>query len=296
MASEDFNQMPTGKNLIVVVANVDGVLHFRMFDGNGKMAIDTDEKTIHGDRTRQIEESSRGSSPACGRRMSLLQARKRWSAFRVSQRPSGHTIPVPGVRAGKAFIHRNSAAMPRVRLAGRPVYAGDQAEAIAQIDRLTIIDQLRDSLIVEDPTRPLPEDAAGIGLGDASRKRFQSDWLWKRTRRIRHILWFPTHLTRDGRPRLTASPRRSIRLTARFGRFTFPGEAHRRLSSIARRASPWGSRSRLCGMLMGLVLWFWPRWKPPLAGDHVVVRWANALQGLVSRGSGHDRAAVDSRN
>ncbi len=68
----------------------------------------------------------------------------------------GMILPVQSQPAGKAFIHRNARALPRVRLAGRPFYAQNVTEAIALIDRLTKVDQLRDQLIVEDPTRPLP--------------------------------------------------------------------------------------------------------------------------------------------
>ena len=50
----DKNEMTGGKNLIVVGA-LGHVLHFRMFDGNGKMVVDTDEKRLT-ERTRQIED------------------------------------------------------------------------------------------------------------------------------------------------------------------------------------------------------------------------------------------------
>ena len=72
-------------------------------------------------------------------------------------------MPLPAQPAGKAFIHRNARALPRVRLAGKPAYAKDVTEAIALIKSLTMVDQLRDRLIVEDPTRPLPPDAEVTG-------------------------------------------------------------------------------------------------------------------------------------
>ena len=121
-AALDKNDMPTGKNL-VVVAVVNGVLHIRMFDGNGKMVIDVDEKRLR-DRARQIEGLKRqlaGLWPP----HELTGSEKTSVGVAVSA-TVGYTVPVPGVRVGKAFIHRNSAAMPRVRLAGRPVYASDQ--------------------------------------------------------------------------------------------------------------------------------------------------------------------------
>jgi hypothetical protein len=49
------SRIPTeGKNL-VVVAVVDQVLHFRIFDGDGKMVVDTDEKRLT-ERVRPIQE------------------------------------------------------------------------------------------------------------------------------------------------------------------------------------------------------------------------------------------------
>ena len=72
-------------------------------------------------------------------------------------------LPVRSRPVGTAFIHRNDHALPRVRLAGKPLYAKDVAEAIALIDRLTKTERLREHVIVEDPTRPLPADAVVTG-------------------------------------------------------------------------------------------------------------------------------------
>ncbi len=44
----------TGKDLIIVAA-VDNVLHFRVFDGDGKVAVDTDERKLT-KQSRQIDE------------------------------------------------------------------------------------------------------------------------------------------------------------------------------------------------------------------------------------------------
>jgi Bacterial membrane protein YfhO len=75
----------------------------------------------------------------------------------------GLILPVPSQPVGKAFIHRNVRALPRVRLAGKPLYAKDVAEAIALIERLAKLNQLRERLVVEDPTRPLRVDAVASG-------------------------------------------------------------------------------------------------------------------------------------
>jgi hypothetical protein len=64
-------------------------------------------------------------------------------------------------QVGKAFITRNSTALPRVRLMGRPIYAAGEAEAIAAVRRQGAL--VRNRLVVEDPDRPLPEGAAVSG-------------------------------------------------------------------------------------------------------------------------------------
>ena len=51
----DVSGIPTeGKNLIIVAA-VNHVLHFRIFDGDGKVVVDTDEKRLT-EQARQIED------------------------------------------------------------------------------------------------------------------------------------------------------------------------------------------------------------------------------------------------
>ena len=50
----DVSGIPTeGKDLIIVVA-VNNVLHFRIFDGDGKVVVDTDEQRLT-EKARQIE-------------------------------------------------------------------------------------------------------------------------------------------------------------------------------------------------------------------------------------------------
>src|SRR6185437_15075174 len=62
-----------------------------------------------------------------------------------------------GIPAGTATIFRNPSALPRARLMGRPFYAADRHAASAAMDELK--GRVRERLVVEDPDRPLPEDA-----------------------------------------------------------------------------------------------------------------------------------------
>jgi hypothetical protein len=67
----------------------------------------------------------------------------------------------PNFPAGAAFIHRNTRVLPRARLMGRPVYADGAADAVAALERLG--PETKDRLVVEDPSRPIPENAVVAG-------------------------------------------------------------------------------------------------------------------------------------
>jgi hypothetical protein len=74
-----------------------------------------------------------------------------------------------GVKVGAAYLYTNPTALPRARLLGRPVYAADERAAGRALRALG--DAIRARVIVEDPDRPLPEDATASGaariVGDA---------------------------------------------------------------------------------------------------------------------------------
>ncbi len=72
--------------------------------------------------------------------------------------PLGLPHPVP---AGVSFVYRNPNPLPRARLMGRPAYPRTEREAIATIKTLGA--SIRDRIVVEDPDRPLPEDAVASG-------------------------------------------------------------------------------------------------------------------------------------
>ena len=51
----DVSGIPTAGKSLIIVAAVDHVLHFRIFDGDGKVVVDTDEKRLT-EQARQIED------------------------------------------------------------------------------------------------------------------------------------------------------------------------------------------------------------------------------------------------
>jgi hypothetical protein len=83
--------------------------------------------------------------------------------------PPGENFWGRGVPVGTAFLFRNRGALPRARLMGRPVYAESESAAVEALDRLGA--SVRDRLVVEDPTRPLPPDRAASGSAAITRER-----------------------------------------------------------------------------------------------------------------------------
>ena len=67
----------------------------------------------------------------------------------------------PSEPVGSAFVHRNTSALPRVRLSGRPVYVATAAEGVKALEALG--PESRKRLIVEDPSRPLSPSAEVSG-------------------------------------------------------------------------------------------------------------------------------------
>jgi hypothetical protein len=77
-----------------------------------------------------------------------------------------HGKGVEGARGepvGSALLQRNPDALPRARIVGRPVYAPDERQAVAMLVALGQQNQLRERLVVEDPSHPLPPTAAASG-------------------------------------------------------------------------------------------------------------------------------------
>ena len=68
---------------------------------------------------------------------------------------------------GSALVYKSPGAFPRARLAGRPYYVSGESKAVEALERLG--PEIRDRLVVEDPDRPLPEDARASGQARISR-------------------------------------------------------------------------------------------------------------------------------
>ncbi len=117
--------------------------------------------------------SAKGNTPMISRRLiayfdHTVVGRGRHDIESTSHIVTGRKLhpafaSMPFKAVGAAFVHKNTRVMARARLAGRPVYAASEGEAIAALDRLTQTNTLRDHLVVEDPNRPLAADAIASG-------------------------------------------------------------------------------------------------------------------------------------
>jgi len=181
----------------------------------------------------------------------------------------------PGLRgqpAGSAIIFRNAKALPRARLAGKPVYALNQSEAVAALDRLTKENTLLDHLIVEDPTRPLPADASVSGTARIVTDLPERVVVDVKADEPAYLFLADTFdpgwsATVDGQP----APIRPAYVAFRAVYLT------RGDHSVVFTYRPAGFDLGLglsgCGILLGLLFWFLPPSTVTLAPDHVALDW-----------------------
>jgi Bacterial membrane protein YfhO len=182
----------------------------------------------------------------------------------------GKMIHGPGMRVGSAFIHRNHAALPRVRLAGNPVYAVDQLRAIAELDRLGA--NLRDSLVVEDPTQPLPTAAAISGTARIVREVPDRVVVDVDAATPAYLVLADTFdpgwsATVDGQP----APIRAAYVA--FRAVFLPQGSHTVIFTYRPAGFVLGSGLSGCGVLLGLFLWFRPPRQVELAPGHARLNW-----------------------
>lgn len=120
--------------------------------------------------------SARGETPMLPRRLleftdHVLPAEGRFDLQAVTHLVTG--LPNiegrgKGTPAGSAFVYRNPSALPRARLGGRPIYVDSETDAVAALDRFKT--ELRDRLVIEDPSHPLPVEASVSGTATITRE------------------------------------------------------------------------------------------------------------------------------
>jgi hypothetical protein len=184
----------------------------------------------------------------------------------------GMIINVPGEPAGAAFIHRNKGALPRARLVGRPVYAANRLGAIAALDRLTLKNQLCDHLVVEDPTRPLPEEATITGTARIVQDLPERVVVEAEAGTGAYLFLADTFdpgwsATVDGR----AAPIRPAYIA--FRAVYLSQGKHTVVFTYRPAGFELGLGLSVCGIVLGLLLCFWPMHVSGLAPDHTPLSW-----------------------
>ena len=74
----------------------------------------------------------------------------------------------PAEKAGAAYIHKNTRALARARIVGQPAYAPDERSAAAMLKSLG--EAAKGRVVVEDPSRPMPETARVEGTATIVRE------------------------------------------------------------------------------------------------------------------------------
>jgi hypothetical protein len=220
--------------------------------------------------------ASKGNTPMISRRLrdfAMVTEKGQWrhDLESVTHIVTGYRRKRPAsVQVGDAFIHRRTGAFPRARLAGQPVYADNEAQAALALARLGA--QLRDKLVVEDPTRPLPEDAtvsgtAQIVLDAPERVVIKTEAAMPAYLVVSDTFDPGWSATIDGQ----TVPIRPAYLA--FRAVFIPEGKHAILFSYSPAGFALGSGLTGGGILLGIVLWFWPFRLVPLDPDHDVMSW-----------------------
>jgi len=118
--------------------------------------------------------SSGGETPIYPRRILRFHEGARPGSGRFDVEGVTHLLsggrPIAGLgepeQVGAALIYRNPDAQPRARLMARPLYAVGEDDAAEKL--ATLGPAIRRRVLVEDPDRPLPEDAEVDPSGTAS--------------------------------------------------------------------------------------------------------------------------------
>jgi hypothetical protein len=222
-----------------------------------------------------------GQTPIIPRRMVEYTDNARFGAGRfeiesvthyVTGRDSSRVISTlgQGEPAGAAFVHRITRASPRARLAGRPVYASDEKDAIAAYRRLGA--EVGDRIVVEDPDRPLAPEAVVAGTATITRDDPEHVAIAVEAATPAYLALADSFdpgwtATVDARP----APIRPAWMAFRAV-YVGPGR-----HTVVFRYRPAGFVGGLCVSVLGLVaagvLLLWRRPSRPVGTDHAPLGW-----------------------
>jgi hypothetical protein len=223
--------------------------------------------------------SSRGNTPMISRRTvdfgEYASGNIRFDLEGDSQIVTGRGLHpkfagLQNVRVGAAYIHRNSTALPRARLIGKPIYADDRFQAIAAIERTGAA--LRDQLVVEDPDRPLAAGAEVSGEARIVEDLPERVVVETEAAAPSYLVLSDTFdpgwsATVDGQP----APIWPAYIAFRAVYLT--QGTHTVVFTYRPAGFDLGLVLSGCGSLLAAIGWFRPRSLPSLAAEHAVLSW-----------------------
>jgi hypothetical protein len=223
--------------------------------------------------------SSRGNTPMISRRFVEFSNQKigrvRFDLegdthILTGRRNKADFADLPNLRAGAAFVHRNSQALPRVRLVGKPVYAADQSQATAAMERLGT--GLRDQLVVEDPDLRLGAGAVVDGKARIVDELPERVVIETQATTPAYLVLADTFdpgwtATVDGQP----VPIRPAYVA--FRAVFLPEGSHEVIFRYRPAGFILGMGLTACGIVLAIVLWFLAAGRLRLAPEHLVLHW-----------------------
>jgi hypothetical protein len=224
--------------------------------------------------------TSRGNTPMISRRLEAYARLTEKHPWRHDLESDSHIVTgrnlnpayryLPAEPVGTAFIHRNRGALPRARLVGHPVYADDFLKAAESVFRLG--ESLRNRVVVEDPTRPLPDDATVSGTAQIVEDLPEKVVVETDARMPAYLVLSDTFdpgwsARIDNRP----APIRPAYLA--FRAVYLPEGSHTVVFTYRPAGFVMGLALTGCGIVLGLVLWLLPRLSLKLASEHALLGW-----------------------
>ncbi len=174
------------------------------------------------------------------------------------------------LRVGSVYIHRVPGTLPRARLMGRPVYEADDSSALAALARLGR--EFRERVVVEDPDRPLAEEAkaegsAAIVVDEPERVEVETSSTGPSYLFLADTFDPGWSATVDGRP----APIRPAFVA--FRAVFVPGGSHRVVFAYRPAGFVVGGVVTGIGLALALALLLWPRRVADLAPAHAPLAW-----------------------
>jgi hypothetical protein len=224
--------------------------------------------------------ASKGNTPMIARRNLEFTAATDRYPWRHDLESDSHIVTgrnlkdryeyLPSSEVGSAFIHRNEGALPRVRLAGRPYYAQDERRAFGALIRLG--PQLRDRLVVEDPSRPLPPGATVSGTASIVEELPERVVVEADATTPAYLVMTDSFdpgwsATVDGQP----APIRPAHVA--FRAVFIPEGKHTVIFNYRPAGFALGLALTGCGLALALCFWFLPAPTRTLAAEHASLRW-----------------------